>query len=271
LYAEIGRAHHWLDRISWDAERWQRHVEGVETWLASVRGTPAGMAELRREAGGSVDVYAFGILPEFQGRGVGGVLLTAAIEAAWTMGAQRVTVTTCELDGPHALANYQARGFTVVREAIEPRRQPGGPVARIRDGADREAAALEALQLRASLVWEQYREQLEAHPEVVALPPGGRVRVAVDGDDRPLGFSVVVPAGGGALELDGLFVEPGLHGRGVGRLLVNDVVAQAQAMGAERIDVVAGPARGFYEKLGFEVVCEAPTRFGPAVAMRRVL
>jgi hypothetical protein len=42
LYEEIGREHHWLDRLVWDEARWRRHVEGVETLLPSVRGTPAG-------------------------------------------------------------------------------------------------------------------------------------------------------------------------------------------------------------------------------------
>jgi ribosomal protein S18 acetylase RimI-like enzyme len=275
MYAEIGRGHHWVDRGTWDETRWQAHVEGVETWLAMVRGTPAGMAELKRAADGSVDVHVFGILPPFQGQGVGGMLLTAAIRRGWEIvepaGAQRVTVNTCALDGPHALDNYRARGFEVVREATEPRRRADGPVARMRGGRADERAALEALQLRASLVWEQYAEQLKAHREVVELPADERVRVAVDEADRPLGFSVVIDGDDGAWELDGLFVEPELQHAGIGRVLVGDVVGDARAAGVPHIDVVAGPARGFYEKLGFSVVGEAPTRFGTALAMRRPL
>jgi GNAT superfamily N-acetyltransferase len=201
------------------------------------------------------------------------VALTAAVRRAWASGARRVTVNTCELDGPHALANYLARGFVVARETIELRRRLGGPVSEIRDGdLPGEAAGLEALQLRASLVWDEYREQLAAEPGVVALPADGRVRVAVGEDGRRLGFSVVLPrSGAGAWELDGLFVEPDVQGRGVGRLLVNDVVGAARAAGVARIDVVAGPARAFYERLGFTVTGDAPTRFGPAHRMSRAL
>jgi GNAT superfamily N-acetyltransferase len=144
-------------------------------------------------------------------------------------------------------------------------------VARIRVGRADERAALEALQLRASKVWEQHARQLEAHPEVVELPPDGSVRVAVDAGDRPLGFSVVLVGDDGAWELDGLFVEPEAQGAGIGRVLLNEVVGQARADGVPHIDVVAGPARGFYEQLGFSVVGEAPTRFGPALALRRVI
>ena len=49
--------------------------------------------------------------PEFIGRGLGGALLTHAIEQAWTSGAKRVWVHTCELDHPAALTNYEARGM----------------------------------------------------------------------------------------------------------------------------------------------------------------
>ena len=40
---------------------------------------------------------------------------------------------------------------------------------------------------------------------------------------------------------------------------------------AAALEVTAGPAHGFYEKLGFAVIGEAETRFGPAVRMRRDL
>ena len=54
----------------------------------------------------------------------------------------------------------------------------------------------------------------------------------------------------GACELDGLFVEPELMGRGIGRELVADVIARSE--GAMRLNVTANPcAVGFYEKLGF--------------------
>src|SRR4051794_1393703 len=94
----------------------------------------------------------------------------------------------------------------------------------IRSARIEEAADLEALQRRASDVWAEYREQLAAHPEAIEVPidaiHDGRVRVAVDASDRPLGFSVVLAPAAGACELDGLFVEPQRMGSGVGRRLV---------------------------------------------------
>ena len=89
----------------------------------------------------------------------------------------------------------------------------------IRGATAAERAALEALQRRSSDAWEAYREQLAAHPDAIALPRAfiddGRVRVAVAGDDTPIGFSVVIPARSAMHELDGLFVEPSHMLRGI--------------------------------------------------------
>ena len=134
---------------------------------------------------------------------------------------------------------------------------------------------LEALQRRSSDVWEAYRDQLAAHPDAIELPQAfvddGWVRVATAGDETPIGFSVVIPGDGPAHELDGLFVEPAHMHRGVGRALVEDAAARASRDGAERLEVTAGPAQRFYERVGFHLVGPAQTRFGPAVRMRRAL
>src|SRR5437899_9788027 len=125
----------------------------------------------------------------------------------------------------------------------------------IRDARPEERDALEALQWRASLVWEQDRQALLAHPDAIELPLPmiieGRVRVAV-GEEAILGFSVVLPIHDGMCELDGLFVEPDAMRHGVGRALVIDVVARARRDGATHIEVIANPrAEEFYTRVGF--------------------
>lgn len=148
-------------------------------------------------------------------------------------------------------------------------------VVSIRDAAAAEAPVLEALQRRSSDVWEEYREQLAASPDVIELPQSfidsGWVRVAVDDDRSPVGFSVTIPANNRVHELDGLFVEPAHMLRGIGRALVEDAAARAASQGAECLEVTAGPAQVFYERVGFYQVDAARTRFGPAVRMRREL
>lgn len=146
----------------------------------------------------------------------------------------------------------------------------------IRDARPHEAPALEALQRRSSDVWEDDRANLAAHPDAIAPPHeaigDGRVRVAVEPSGRLLGFSVVLPVSDGRCELDDLFVEPDVMRQGVGRLLVEDVAARAAAAGARFVDVIANEnALGFYERVGFEIIGWAPTRFRAAPRMSREL
>ncbi len=116
LYVAVGDKWQWRDRLDWDRSRWLQYVSRpeFETWVAYVRGTPAGYFELERTAE-AVEVAYFGLLPDFIGFGVGGALLTAAIERAFDSGAARVWLHTCTLDHPQALANYLARGMRVYR------------------------------------------------------------------------------------------------------------------------------------------------------------
>ena len=127
--------------------------------------------------------------------------------------------------------------------------------------------ALEELQRRASIELPEYRDQLIADPEAIYLPQGqianGQVIVA-ELDHKIAGFAAVV---GG--ELDGLFVEPDLWGRGIGRVLVDAATNEARNRGLA-LKVIANPrARRFYEHCGFSVEGEVQTRFGPGLRMMK--
>jgi len=127
--------------------------------------------------------------------------------------------------------------------------------------------ALEDLQRRASLELPEYRDQLLDNPDAIYLPEGqianGQVIVA-EIDSEIAGFAAVV---GG--ELDGLFVEPDLWGRGIGRALADAATHEARNRGLT-LSVIANPrARRFYEHCGFSVEGEVPTRFGLALRMTK--
>lgn len=113
LYAEIGRDYRWTDRLDWTDEQIRAHLESpaVSVHVAYVRGTPAGYFELTAHSDGSCELSYFGLLPEFQGRGLGKFLLTRATQEAWKGRPSRVWLHTCTLDGAAALPNYLARGF----------------------------------------------------------------------------------------------------------------------------------------------------------------
>jgi N-acetylglutamate synthase-like GNAT family acetyltransferase len=146
----------------------------------------------------------------------------------------------------------------------------------LRDARPDEAPHLEALQRRSAAVWAEDRAVLEAHPDAVRVDVDAiherRLRVAVDGGDRPLAFALVLPVAEGECELDALFVEPDVIGHGLGRLLLEDAAARAAQAGARELFVVSGPgAQGFYERHGFRLLDAVPTRFGTAAQLQRRL
>ena len=130
-----------------------------------------------------------------------------------------------------------------------------------------EHEALEALQWRASFELKEYREQLMLDPDAMHLPPAqianGQVIVA-ELDGKVAGFAAAV---GG--ELDGLFVEPDLWGRGIGRTLIDAAAHEARRKGLTLTVIAAPGARRFYESCGFSVEGEVWTRFGAALRMSR--
>jgi GNAT superfamily N-acetyltransferase len=118
LYVLVGELWLWRDRLVWPHDDLERYLAAsdVHVWTAHVGGATAGFFELRQHADRSVEVMYFGLAPPFMGRGLGGWLLTRAVEEAFALGASRIVLNTCTLDAPQALPNYLARGFTIVRE-----------------------------------------------------------------------------------------------------------------------------------------------------------
>ena len=113
LYAEVGRAYGWQDRLAWPDDLIRRHLAqiGLSVWVMWVRNAPAGYFELRVERDGSAEIAYFGLLPEYVGRGLGKHLLSVAVLRAFELGARRIWLHTCTLDAPAALPNYRNRGF----------------------------------------------------------------------------------------------------------------------------------------------------------------
>lgn len=137
----------------------------------------------------------------------------------------------------------------------------------LRRGTPEDHEELEHLQAHASLELPEYRDQLLANPDALHLPPAqianGQVIVA-EYRGQIAGFAAVV-----AGELDGLFVEPDLWGRGIGRALIHAATEAARRKGLA-LTVIANPsARRFYVSCGFSVEGEEQTRFGPAFRMTK--
>ncbi|MEL0629149.1 GNAT family N-acetyltransferase [Psychromonas aquatilis] len=123
LYSLVGEQWQWFDKLNESEQAWKAYSErdSLRTWVAYYQGTIAGYFELEKTANQEVEIKYFGLSPAFIGKGFGGYLLTYAIQQAWqSCHAKRLWVHTCSLDHPSALGNYQARGFTLYHQEIEP-------------------------------------------------------------------------------------------------------------------------------------------------------
>lgn len=126
LYVAVGGRWDWVDRLGWGLEAWREHVarREVALWVAYLDGSPAGYVEFRLDLPGAVQIWYFGLLPAYVGRGLGGELLTRAVRTAWAWEPGRVWLHTCSLDAPAALENYRARGFRIYDETRVRKRLP---------------------------------------------------------------------------------------------------------------------------------------------------
>jgi GNAT superfamily N-acetyltransferase len=119
LYFRVGEHWEWADKRTWTDEQWREYatIPELRTFAAYYDDALAGYYELCRDMDGGIEIAYFGLLPEWIGRGLGGALLTSAIEGAWRMepNPRRVWVHTCNRDHPQALANYRARGMVVYK------------------------------------------------------------------------------------------------------------------------------------------------------------
>ena len=125
LYDAVGRDYAWEDIHAWEHER-------IDEWLSADRmslytlfehGWPQGFFMLEDKGKGVCDLAYFGIVPESVGKGLGSWLLQTAVLTAWDrQGVTTLTVNTCTLDHPRALALYQRHGFTPARRERRTRR-----------------------------------------------------------------------------------------------------------------------------------------------------
>ena len=81
LYAEVGRAWSWFDRLWWTDDELAAHLGRPEVSIRvlHLNGAPAGYYELVRHPDRSVEIGYFGLMPHAIGRGLGRWLLGEAI------------------------------------------------------------------------------------------------------------------------------------------------------------------------------------------------
>lgn len=122
LYHSVGAECAWRDRLQISNAELRQILSPPTTQVhvLYVGGSPRGYIELCRQDDNSVEIAYFGLQSEIKGRGLGKHLLSYGVARAWEMAAARIWLHTCNLDGPHALANYRKRGFRTYRVVEEP-------------------------------------------------------------------------------------------------------------------------------------------------------
>ena len=116
LYNTVGEPWLWFERrlIDDGALATLIHQPTIEIFVLYVRGVPAGYFELDAAAPRETKLCYFGLVPDFIGRGLGGYLLQAAIDRAWSARPiERLWLHTSTFDHPRALGVYQQAGFVV--------------------------------------------------------------------------------------------------------------------------------------------------------------
>jgi GNAT superfamily N-acetyltransferase len=116
LWLEVGRGF-WNERAEWIDEQWLDHLgrPDVSFWIAHCGGENIGFFELVAEDD-VTKIEGFGLVEKWRGLALGGGLLSAAVQSAFSSGANRIWLHTATDDHPHALPNYKARGFAVYQE-----------------------------------------------------------------------------------------------------------------------------------------------------------
>jgi GNAT superfamily N-acetyltransferase len=122
LFRRIGEPWLWFSRLRMPDDRLAALLADPATllWVLVSEGEDAGLVELSFREPGACEVVFFGVIPDLIGSGAGRFMMSHALVEAWSRpGLKRVTVHTCTLDHPGALAFYRRSGFRPVRQQVE--------------------------------------------------------------------------------------------------------------------------------------------------------
>jgi len=118
FYKNIGKNHHWVDRLVWTENQWIEYVsnKNVKTYVLKNEKDFAGYFELNlHPEKNEVEIAYLGLLEEYHNKKLGSYLLSFAIKSSFLHKPKRVWVHTCSLDHKNALNNYIARGMKIFK------------------------------------------------------------------------------------------------------------------------------------------------------------
>jgi len=118
FYKEIGKNHHWIDRLVWTEEQWIKYTTNtnVKTYILKKNDDLVGYFELIfHEEKKETEIAYFGLLEDYHNKKLGSYLLSIAIKKSFMDNTKRVWVHTCSLDHKNALKNYLSRGMRIFK------------------------------------------------------------------------------------------------------------------------------------------------------------
>ena len=119
FYKEIGKKHHWVDRLTWNDKEWIEYTtnNNTKTYILKKENDLVGYFELifHRDKN-ETEIAYLGILEEYLNKKLGSYLLSNAITKSFLDKPKRVWVHTCSLDHKNALNNYLSRGMKIFKK-----------------------------------------------------------------------------------------------------------------------------------------------------------
>jgi len=121
LYRRVGENWLWFSRLLLDDRGLAAlvHRPEIEVHILRVDGSDEGILELDFRRMPDVEISFLGVTKKFIGTGAGRFLMNRALEIGWARSPRRVTVHTCTLDHPNALAFYLRSGFRPYARSVE--------------------------------------------------------------------------------------------------------------------------------------------------------
>lgn len=121
LYRAVGENWLWFSRLTLDDAALARLIRDPAVQIHVLRRTEKdiGILELDARRFPDVEISFLGLMGEHVGTGAGHFLMNRALEICWARSPRRVTVHTCTLDHPNALAFYLRSGFKPYARSVE--------------------------------------------------------------------------------------------------------------------------------------------------------
>ena len=119
FYKEVGKKHHWVDRLVWNDKQWIEYTsnENTKTYVLKENRDLVGYFELIfHKEKNEIEIAYLGLLEEYHNKKLGSYLLCNAIKKSFSEKPKRVWVHTCSLDHKNALSNYISRGMKIFKK-----------------------------------------------------------------------------------------------------------------------------------------------------------